>query len=129
LVWDVFSKNNARVRTLTYRSKSAAAAVLLCGVTAFAPLHAAVPVVWDGSAGPVVSVDPDFNGKWRWEQANWTKDGTPGQTAQATMGDKKDGLGRLDIVIGAGAQVYYDENRPCPRVPEAGPAWWALNPT
>lgn len=77
-------------------------------------LQAQVPVTWDGSAGPDVSEDPDSDGKWRWEEGNWTRDGIPGQTALATMGDNTGGQGGLDISIGGGAQVYYDINRPCP---------------
>jgi hypothetical protein len=91
-----------------------AAAALLMGASLRARLEAAVPVVWDGTAGPDVSADPDSNDKWRWEAGNWTKDGVLGQTAQATMGDTTGGRGGVDIVIGGGAQVYFDQNRPCP---------------
>ncbi len=86
----------------------------IIGGTMCARLEAAVPVIWDGSAGPDVSADPDSNGKWRWEEGNWTKDGIPGQTATATMGDNTGGTGGVDIIVGGGAQVYFDHNRSCP---------------
>jgi hypothetical protein len=74
-----------------------------------AQLEAAVPVVWDGSAGvsPIYHAPPEF---LRWEEANWTKDGVPGQTAFDTMGDNTGGRGGLDIVIGGGAKVFHDQN-------------------
>jgi hypothetical protein len=56
-----------------------------------------VPVTWDGGNG-------------RWEIANWTKDGIPGQTATATMSDNTGGRGGLEISIGGGAQVEHDHN-------------------
>ena len=71
-------------------------------------LHAAVPVTWDGSAGP----NPTLHGggMFRWEEGNWTKDGIPGQSALATMGDHTGGRGGLDIVIGGGVTVFHDQN-------------------
>ncbi len=49
-------------------------------------------------------------GDGRWEQAKWTKNGIPNQTAASTMGDNTGGRGGLDIVIGGGAQVEFDHN-------------------
>src|SRR3954454_12273967 len=86
----------------------------IIGSAACSRAQAAVPVVFDGTAGVVISSDPDSTGKYRWEGANWTKNGTPGQTAVATMGDNNGGQGGVDITIGGGRQVYYDINRPCP---------------
>ena len=78
-------------------------------------VQAAVPVTWDGSAGlDVSSGDPDSMGKFRWEQGNWTTGGVTGQTASATMGNNNGGRGGMDISMGGGAQVYYDQNRKCP---------------
>lgn len=73
-------------------------------------LEAAVPVIWDGSAGLNTTLHPSFGGMYRWEEANWTKNGTPGQTAQATMGDRTGGNGGVDIVIGGGVTVFHDQN-------------------
>jgi hypothetical protein len=64
-----------------------------------------VPVVWDGSAG----INPTF-GTRRWEEGNWTKDGIPGQTAIAAMGDVSGGRGGMDIVVGSGHVVEFDFN-------------------
>ncbi len=72
------------------------------------PLMGAVPVTWDGSAG--IDTIHHGGGMRRWEQANWTKDGIPGQTAAATMGDDTGGRGGLDIVIGGGVTVFHDQN-------------------
>jgi hypothetical protein len=74
-------------------------------------LHAAVPVVWDGS-----DTTPDFHvvtpGYLRWEEGNWTKDGIPGQTAAAAIGQDghTGGRGGVDMVIGGGAKVFHDQN-------------------
>jgi hypothetical protein len=74
-----------------------------------ASLEAAVPVVFDGTAG----VNPTY-GTRRWEEGNWTKAGTPGQTAVAAMGDVSGGRGGMDIVIGNGYVVEFDFNRAGP---------------
>jgi len=68
-------------------------------------IQAQVPVTWDGSAG----INPVY-GTLRWEDPNWTKDGIPGQTALATMGDNTGSRGGLDISIGGGAVVEFDHN-------------------
>jgi hypothetical protein len=81
--------------------------VTLCAAERAQP-QAAVPVTWDGSGGVgVYHAPPDF---LRWEDGNWTKDGTSGQTAAATMGDATGGRGGLDIIIGGGAKVFHDQN-------------------
>jgi PEP-CTERM motif len=49
-------------------------------------------------------------GNGRWEEAKWTKNGTPGLTAAAAMGDNTGGRGGMDISIGGGAQVEFDPN-------------------
>jgi hypothetical protein len=89
---------------------SAIVVVSIIGVTVCPRGEGAVPVVFDGSAGVVNSVDPYVNGNYRWEAANWTKNGIPGQSANATMGDNTGGRGGLDIVIGGGRHVYFDTN-------------------
>jgi len=68
-------------------------------VGGFAPDRAAAldTVTWAGGNG-------------RWESANWIKNGTPGLTASAAMGDNTGGRGGMDIVIGGGAQVEFDPN-------------------
>jgi hypothetical protein len=93
--------------------KCSLSAVLIAGAVIAGILGsttvAAVPVVWDGS-----DTSPDFHvpggGYLRWEEGNWTKDGTPGQTATATMGDATGGRGGYDIVVGGGALVFHDQN-------------------
>src|SRR5262245_46341867 len=78
-------------------------------------VEAAVPVVWDGSAGFNTTYYPSYpGGMRRWEEGNWTKNGTPGQTAAATMGDNTGGEGGYDIVIGGGVTVFHDQNRGLP---------------
>ena len=54
-------------------------------------------VTWEGGDG-------------RWEEANWTKNGIPGQTAAAAMGDNTGGRGGMNISIGGGAMVEFDPN-------------------
>jgi hypothetical protein len=49
-------------------------------------------------------------GNGRWEEAKWTKNGNPGLTAAAAMGDNTGGRGGMDISIGGGAQVEFDPN-------------------
>jgi hypothetical protein len=85
------------------------AASVIIGGALCSDVQAAVPVVWDGSAGisAAYHAPTDF---LRWEEGNWTKDGTPGQTAAATMGDSTGGRGGLDIVVGGGAKVFHDQN-------------------
>jgi hypothetical protein len=89
--------------------KALVIAVSTVGAVTCARLEAAVPVTWDGSAGVsgAYHAPPEF---LRWEEGNWTKDGTPGQTAAATMGDNTGGRGGLDIIIGGGAKVFHDQN-------------------
>jgi PEP-CTERM motif len=83
---------------------------LILGGAFFQRAEAAVPVIWDGSAGLNTILHPSHGGMYRWEEANWTKDGIPGQTAQATMGDRTGGNGGIDIIIGGGVTVFHDQN-------------------
>jgi hypothetical protein len=89
--------------------KALVVAIFMICAMRCAQLEAGVPVIWDGSAGVVGTyhAPPDF---LRWEEGNWTKDGTPGQTAAATMGDATGGRGGLDIIIGGDAKVFHDQN-------------------
>ncbi|HEY3392831.1 MAG TPA: hypothetical protein VGK58_08995 [Lacipirellulaceae bacterium] len=99
--------------------KALVVAILMICATRCAQLDAGVPVIWDGSAGVVGTyhAPPDF---LRWEEGNWTKDGTPGQTAVATMGDATGGRGGLDIIIGGGAKVFHDQNDDTDDVAQGG---------
>src|SRR4051812_39399408 len=50
-------------------------------------------------------------GNGRWEEARWIKNGIPGLTASAAMGDNTGGRGGMNISIGGGAQIEFDPNR------------------
>jgi hypothetical protein len=49
-------------------------------------------------------------GNGAWVNSNWVKNGTPGLSASAAMGDTNGGRGGMNITIGGGANVYYDTN-------------------
>ncbi|MCI0331874.1 MAG: hypothetical protein L0228_01450 [Planctomycetes bacterium] len=83
----------------------------IVGIAVCARVDAAVPVVWDGSAG--ISSNPTLpTGVRRWEEGNWTRDGIPGQTAVAAIGQDGHvgGRGGVDIILGSGHLVYHDHN-------------------
>jgi hypothetical protein len=98
--------------------KYSMAAVIIAGsifVNINAPAEAAVPVVWDGTAG--ISSNPTLPvGVRRWEEGNWTKEGMTGLTANDAIGQDgtTGGRGGVDIVIGLGHTVYHDQNRGLP---------------
>lgn len=98
------------------------AAMIVCifGFAGSNSLQAAVPVIWDGSAGLNTTLHPSYGGMYRWEEANWTKDGIPGQTALATMGDNTGGRGGMDIIIGGGYTVFHDFNDSTDNVANGG---------
>jgi hypothetical protein len=76
---------------------SVAVAISFLGGSVGNCIQAQVPVTWDG-------------GNFRWEAANWTKDGVSGLTAMDAMGDNTGGRGGLAISIGGGSMVEYDPN-------------------
>ncbi|MFO0792336.1 MAG: hypothetical protein U0805_22990 [Pirellulales bacterium] len=61
-------------------------------------------VVWDGTTSN------------QWHEANWTKNGVPGLTANAAIGQDGNtgGRGGVNMIIGGGAQVIHNHNRGCP---------------
>jgi PEP-CTERM motif len=67
-------------------------------------LDALTTVTWDGTTSN------------QWHEGNWTKDGTPGQTADAAIGQDGHvgGRGGVNMIIGGGAMVEHNQNRSCP---------------
>jgi hypothetical protein len=74
--------------------------VSIFGGAACPRVEALTQVTWDGT----------FSNQWH--EANWTKDGIPGQTADAAIGfdGHVGGRGGVDMIVGGGAVVEHNHN-------------------